>query len=59
MQRLFTHTHAPDPDSILANFTNCQSHTMLSKSQITKGLVLYRRLYTNLDFAAEEGRNSA
>lgn len=45
-------------DPILANSTNCQSNSVLSKIHITKGLVPYRRLYTNLHFAAEEGRNA-
>lgn len=33
------HTHAAGPDPILANSTNCQSDTVLSKIHITKGLI--------------------
>lgn len=34
-------------------------YSLLKSLNSAKGLVPYRRLYTNLDFAAEEGRNSA
>lgn len=57
------HTHAADANSILTNSTNCQQNTVLTKIQITKGLVTYRKLqkrvHTHLDFTPEEGRNSA
>lgn len=35
------HTYAAGPDLILANSTNCQSNTVLSKTHITTGLVPY------------------
>lgn len=57
------HTHAADANSILTNSTNCQQNTMLTKVQITEGLVTHRKLkkraHTQLDFTAEKGRNSA